>query len=434
MSNLITSPDSKRSEHWKIDRIVFLVQRPVAVFEGEKWGLEYLKSKGFAVVLIDLTLLLNGRRAPKVIEMVKEPLNWEPTHRVASFAEYEALVKKYRGDSMFIDFVTGYSAVTLREEHMFRIFKRQNARYAIYASGVIDFSSSSNVNTGQKKIHFRARIAKTLSSPYNFINYLASRLIVFLTRHRMVYPLPNLIFGGESEALQRFVDERAVDKGIIVPKNSHDYDAALMVLRGFGNKLPKSEDICVFLDEGAAEHPDFYLAGVEPADAGRYYPPMNRLFDFIEKKLGLKIVIASHPRMNYDLLPDVFEGREIVKDKTAELVARSKLVLMHSSQSIGFAVLFKKPVVPVKVPGMPDSYHANLLAEVMGGAVGSKPVDLAKDELTPSLLLRECNLEKYSEYEWRYLRSAGADGELTTHEILAKTLLNWRENGPVVNT
>ena len=61
----------------------------------------------------------------------------------------------------------------------------------------------------------------------------------------------------------------------------------------------------------------------------------------------------------------------------------------------------------------------------MGAAIGSKPIDIDKDVLTSALLQRECNLEKYAEYEKRYVKTAGVD-ELSTWEIVAKTVKNMR--------
>ena len=142
---------------------------------------------------------------------------------------------------------------------------------------------------------------------------------------------------------------------------------------------------------------------------------------FVEENMILKVVIAAHPRSDYDSMPGVFSGRTIIKGQTVELVARSKLVVMHMSTALSYAVFFRKPVMVLQIPGLGVNNQMNLMVEAMGAAIGSVPIDLDKDKLTSDLLQQDCNLEKYAEYESRYMKFLGAD-EMSTWEIIAKTL------------
>lgn len=415
----------------QINTIVFLTLRPVSAFEEEKWCFDYLRSQGFEIEVLDLTKLLNkGQKlSNSVVNSVVQPLQGDFIHRVNSYQEFESFVKRFSGNSLFIDYLVGLSSVTLKEERIFRLLKKNNARYAFLSSGALPLSSSLATNMSGKTKAFQSKVVKAIANPYKLLNYLASKVILFLTKYRIVYPLPVVIFGGASEVLRLYVEARGIDKKKIIPIHSSDYDSSVLLLRSFGNKLPEREDICVFLDEAVTHHSDFTILGIEPAAAEPYFAAMNRFFDFVEKNTGLKVVIAAHPRSNYESMPDVFGGRAVIKGKTVELVARSKLVVMHMSTSLSYAVLFKTPVVPVKIPGMRVSSQLNLMVETMGAAIGSKPVDLAKDELMPSLLQRECNLEKYSEYEKRYVKTLGAE-ELPGWEIVAKIVKDNRlDNG-----
>ena len=101
----------------------------------------------------------------------------------------------------------------------------------------------------------------------------------------------------------------------------------------------------VYIDNNFPRHTDIKLR--EPyldteAMAPKFYASLNRFFDRIEKKYGCEVKIAGHPIANYGSNP--FGGREIVYDKTVELVKDSLGVLIHTSNAFSYVVLFDKPV------------------------------------------------------------------------------------------
>lgn len=411
----------------QINTIIFLTRRPISVFEEEKWCFEYLRSQGFKVEVFVLTGLLYKNMATRnsVVNLVGQPLQGDFIHYIDSYQEFENLVGRTSAHSLFIDYVMGNLDLTLKEEKIFRLMGKHGARYAFISNGALPFPSLLVRDRRGKLKAFRSKVVKAITNPGMLLEYVASRVILLLTRRCNIYPLPMVIFGGDSEILQRYIQARLIEKKTIVPVNSFDYDSCILLLRGLGNKLPENEDVCVFLDEAATHHPDCAMLGVEPAAGEPYFTAMNHFFDFVEKNTGCKVVIAAHPRSNYEDMPNVFGGRTVIKGKTAELVAKSKLVVMHSSTSISYAVFFKKPVISLKIPGMRPGNQADRMVETMAVTIGNKPVDLAKDELTPPLLQCGCNLEKYAEYEKRYVRTEGAE-ESPVWAIVAKTILNSR--------
>lgn len=414
--------DSEDTGSGQINRIVFLTVRPVSAFEEENWRFGYLRSQGFEIEVLVLTRLLykSRKQCNAVINSVVQPLQGDFIHHVNSYQELEHWVERFSANSLFIDYLVGASLVTLKEERIFRLFKKHNAQYTFLSSGALPMSTFLAVNMSVKARVFQSKAVRAIINPYKLLNYLASKVILFLTKHRIAYPLPLVIFGGDSEVMRNYVVERNFDKKII-PINSSDYDTSILYLRDLGNKLPESEDTCVFLDEAATHHSDFAILGIEPAAAKPYFSAMNRFFDFIEKNTRLKVVVAAHPRSNYESIPDVFGGREVIKGKTIELVARSKLVVMHMSTSVSYAVLFNKLVLSIRYPGVGASSPLNSMVETMGAAIGSKPIDLDDEELNSSVLQYECNFTKYSEYKKKYVKTAGAD-ELLGWEIIVKTV------------
>jgi hypothetical protein len=406
-----------------VTKIVFLTPRPIAVFEAQKWAFAYLGSEGFEVEVLELTRLLNKSMTAQdlLVRSVAEPLRTGFVHSPHSWSEFEEFVSVWAPNALFIDYLVGAADVSPREERVFRILKKHRARYSFILSGALPMPSSIAVDFGGRKKVAWYRFAKAFAHPSKLLNLVASKVILFLTRQSFLYPMPAVIFSGNSSTLERYVETRHFDRTKVVAIHSLDYDTSISFRRGLAGQLPVEDETCVFLDEAATHHSDFEVLGVAPASPERYFPAMNQLFDAIEKTLGLAVVIAAHPRSNYDAMPEVFHGRRVVKGRTIELVARCKLVVMHASTSLSYAVLFRKPVLPVYIPGMVKNNSLNLMVDVMGAAIGSPPLDIEKGQISPSLLQRPRDFSRYAGYEKRYVKSEGL-GDFQTWEIVARTL------------
>ena len=54
-------------------------------------------------------------------------------------------------------------------------------------------------------------------------------------------------------------------------------------------------------------------------------------------------VTPFNPRKEYEDNP--FEGRDVIKGHSADLVRRADVVLLHGSSAINYAILYKKPII-----------------------------------------------------------------------------------------
>ncbi len=107
------------------------------------------------------------------------------------------------------------------------------------------------------------------------------------------------------------------------------------------NKNNKTKNIAVFLDQAFTSHSDDQSN--KKKNHLKYYQSLENFFKWIEIEFNLKVIIALHPKNN---LPNkFFFKREVQRNKTAELVSKSKLVLCHTSISISYAILNYKPIV-----------------------------------------------------------------------------------------
>jgi hypothetical protein len=72
---------------------------------------------------------------------------------------------------------------------------------------------------------------------------------------------------------------------------------------------PVEGSFAVFLDINLPYHTDLKIVGWPTIEPHEYYASLNRFFDLLEERFGIKIVIAAHPKANYGR--EIFQGREI---------------------------------------------------------------------------------------------------------------------------
>jgi len=161
-----------------------------------------------------------------------------------------------------------------------------------------------------------------------------------------------LILGGKA-ALDHMLAKKAKK---IIKGHSFDYDIFFKLKNITVTK--KFEPYAVFLDQCLPFNPGPQIRGEKAiVTKDKYFPALNNFFNDFEAKTGLKVIFAAHPRSRYDLYPEYLYGRKYLLNKTAELIINSKIVLLHSSTSLSFAVLYEKPMVFLTSDEIKRSFH-----------------------------------------------------------------------------
>ncbi len=202
---------------------------------------------------------------------------------------------------------------------------------------------------------------------YNFPSFVDRRKRSFLSRLRNItfkkilihlfYRLPFwllrvqpatiiMVMGGGEFDLSMYPISERTD---MLRVHYFDYDIYLEEMK---KDCTIEEDSCIFIDNYLPFHSDFQSQSLITSD--KYYSLLINLFDYIENRCGVKVIIAAHPRANYETCPDCFGKRKIIKGRTAELIRKSKFVVLHDSASISFAVLFKKPALFITTKNSPS--------------------------------------------------------------------------------
>lgn len=99
----------------------------------------------------------------------------------------------------------------------------------------------------------------------------------------------------------------------------------------------------VYIDNYFPFHPDIktFNKNIDQVNIIQHYKEINTIFKKLETKYNTEVIIAAHPKADYQ--QNVFEGRKIIKYKTQELISNAKLVILHSSNAIAFAIAYNIP-------------------------------------------------------------------------------------------
>lgn len=190
-----------------------------------------------------------------------------------------------------------------------------------------------------------------------------------------------------------------------------DYERHLL---GSNNRQYQNNYV-VFLDEAIFNHPDNYELQAEnqlnlKRNINIYFKDLNNFFDNFEKFTNSKIIIAAHPRgfVNFDYM-NYFRGRRIVRNNTYELIKKSKLVFAHSSTSIAYAVILKKPIIFLNSNLMFDiGYFTKILSFSI--ETGGKIIDINRNDINYNNLFNQDFL-LYKNYLNKFVKSSKSRNE-----------------------
>lgn len=206
-----------------------------------------------------------------------------------------------------------------------------------------------------------------------------------------------------------------------IPAHSFDYET-YRDLRGGGRS--HRPEYLVYLDETIAGHEDNKELGLaEPATPERFYPALNKFFDTVEARFGLRVVVAGYPSTKAVELRQYFGGRDVVFGETATLIRDAKLVLAHASTAISYAVLWRKPIVFLTSDEIASSWYQSWV-EAPRAILRSNLVNI---DAVPSCMAQgderiqswtRIDVDAYEGYENCFIRSVSAP-DISLWKIMA---------------
>ncbi len=359
------------------------------------WHIDYLIEKGVPVEYWDIVSLVReehaerGARNPQWLRVLR------------SFAELEGLLRLSANRQALYVMLMSYGG---RMTRIFRLLSKHDCRMVNFAAGALPHDP----------LYKWRKIAAWLATPDRLAKEIASRLKgSALRRLRLVRPFAitfaagNLALAGSSYAAK------------VVPINFFDYDSYMKARAAGGRRIVTGRYV-VFLDSNLPYHSDLAFVGYQRIDPAGYYRSLNRFFGLLERAYRVSVVIAAHPRADYD--STTFEGREIHRLVTAELVRDAEFVLTHTSTAMSFAVLSAKPLIFIYTNGMAVAYERSYIRGMRCYADCLDAPVYNVDEISDArqIFVRPANLTCYERYKYDFLTSRQSEST-PTQEIV------WRE-------
>jgi hypothetical protein len=388
-------------------KIIFFFSEQFTETYFNRFGIDLLQKNGFVVEIWDLSTAMHPGVQKRYVapDLMNIP-------NCIRFTDAKEALERIRGlpEGTFVFFISGYTY------YSYRFYKSLSDSKAAY--GVFSADAIAPLLNGKKDLIFyylRKIPTITLEKLFNPDLVPAFFFNKFPGLWPKVKPARLHIAGGE-RSIYSYSYPLGETTEILWTHNC-DYDT---YLREKEVKIPE-KNTAVFIDEYYPFHPDFLYWGVKPPmTAEQYYPKLNKLFDKVEKDLGLEVVIAAHPRSNYEKHPDFFEGRSCVRGRSATLIQESKLVLAHSSTALSYANFYYKPVIFLTSKELDKSWVRTWIWN-MADWFGKKPVFIeAADGLDWKQEL-QVNKEAYDSYRQAYIKTKNSP-ELPRWQIVADRL------------
>lgn len=327
-----------------LKRIFYIEEYRAAGFNVSIWDISAIANKGLklndqvedeAIIIVDnlnqMDSLLNSNDNKNTIYIPQVPYSWKNREIIKLLSDHQAYCIQIEY------YANAYTKTTLKEKLLKLL---QFERYAELA-----------------KIKIEQKAYK-----------------IFCSKHNINIPQQNFT-------------SLALDKTATSYINHPDYESYLDILQKQQNTERKP--FIVFIDNYFPLHPDLlFHHGLKLGGADKYQQSLRNLFDYLENKYKMPVIIAAHPKAEYS--PETFGNREIKKYMTADLVLNSSYVVQHTSNSISYAILANQPLALITTNGYNKVKHL--------------VKDLRKLARITDLKIFNTDKDKYQNFEFRQIQ------------------------------
>jgi len=206
------------------------------------------------------------------------------------------------------------------------------------------------------------------------------------------------------------LDSNLFNSKRFIGSHAFDYDIYLSLESQKSTTVKVEVDYMVFLDNGMVSHPDYKLLSIEPyCTKDKYYRSMNNLFDMLEHKFSIPVVIAIHPRsVNISEIKEMYGGRKVFKGRSAELVRDANTVIAHDSTSINFSILWNKPLLIISTDEILKNYISYISIKNILSLLKTNSINA--DDFDPDMdfeILANKPIKQYQIYKEKLIKTKG---------------------------
>ncbi len=298
------------------------------------------------------------------------------------------LLQSLQTNSVFICLIS----VNSKSAYIFNYLNKKNYNYGFLSVGHIPLVSNS----------FFTRAKRAVKNPGHTLKWLID--LIKVKTYALELPIyADFIFLGGAIATSNYIS----DKTTLLKTHTLDYDSFLNSNRLL--ELKRSDRYAVFLDQAMSWHPDHI--GDQIISPTYYFRSLNIFFEYIESKLGLKVIIAPHPRANYIDTKNPFNGRSIVNQSTNNIVRNSELVITHYTTAVSFAVLHNKPILFLNDKAYPSGIQKNI--DHMANFFNKNAIEISELNFVIDENFLAIDNEIYYKYKELYIKEGGTPEKQT---------------------
>jgi len=381
-------------------KVIVITAYPFNKRDYDRFGIELLRNRGLTVEIWDITSYLYKNFKDQLVE--ENPADFEGLKVFTEKTEILNAIAALDNECL----INCFFEYSIRSFAIFRTISKHGIDYCIF--GMVTYPSPPPV-----RYSFIGRIGSLLKKSRSlkigeiFDHVLNKILLEYYYLFGIAPASINFMLGGDrSTACASYpVNETTIR----LWAHYLDYD---IYLQNKNEPVDQAKITGVFLDQYLPLHPDCLYMGIDfPLSPDDYYPKICAFFEILEQKTKAEIVIAAHPRADYDHAPDYFCGRRIVKGDTLRLVRESSFVLAHSSTAIDFAVLYNKPLLFLTTDALEKMVSGkNIIGvdiQAMSSELGKIPLNMDHVSGIDWEKAMDVDEEIYRQYRDHYIKKQG---------------------------
>ena len=166
-------------------------------------------------------------------------------------------------------------------------------------------------------------------------------------------------------------------------------------------KKKQKNKFFLFIDQDVPNHQDLVSLKLNDINESKYYISLKNFFLQNEKKFGIKYIVSPHPRTKIANIKKYF-GNRVSKRKTIELINDSEFILCHDTTAANFAILLKKPIVPIINNELINSNYDHVEEiRCFAERVNLKVINIHKNQITNKIL--KTNAKSFKKFEKNYI-------------------------------
>lgn len=355
--------------------VCFIFGSPIPVGMKKVCLLDDIKNAGYRLLLLDVSYLIN-RESYDVNKIGLIEDDYAVLFRAKSYKDIKEFVYKIDKPAIVVTGIP-WSVATYP---IFRWLEKKELNY-----GYMSLNEYDDLSLAGNRSNIASRQPITIKRVVNAV-------FVRMPKNLLLKKGASFIVTNFAKRVKMYQTQyTANDATKLLHLHSNVFEEALHLKDA---KRIVDEKYCVWLDSYIPYHTDGLAIGAH-VNADHYYSSLRGFFKSIEYEYGIKVIIASHPKADYTLHSESYQGFQVVGNSTCLLCRDAEFVLTCSSMSTMYALMYKKPMVFIVQDSLLDGgLESNVQrAEYLANKSGCRVINIDSEVIDKELLDKCLNVD-----------------------------------------